>query len=160
MRVLSCEDISQELERLNERFHDIRHSDNLLLNTVQDFYADLNKALGAFEDLELSIKLNESLNDCALESFIKSLSADVGKVHKAVVSNVLLSQKDEKRFKKVVINIRNAYNFFLEEFANSECKNDKKIRQLIWLMKQSVYSLNENIKLYNEKWEKNLEEIF
>lgn len=160
MRVLKSNDILKELSRIDERFEEFSKSNDDVLKYLQDFYEHLNKALGAFEELELSQNLKESLTENELKSFIEALSIDVGKLEKALNSKKKIYQKDKEKFKKIILKIKDTYTFFIAEYEECESVVNKKIKQYIWLMKEAVFSLDSNIKKYNQKYNENLQEIF
>lgn len=160
MRVLKSNDILKELHRIDERFEEFSKANNDVLKYLQDFYEHLNKALGAFEELELSQNLKESLTENELKSFIEALSIDVGKLEKALDSKKKIYQKDKEKFKRIILKIKDTYTFFVAEYEECESVVNKKIKQYVWLMKEAVFSLDSNIKGYNQKYNENLQEIF
>lgn len=159
MRVLTSKEILAELARIKERPESVEMSNSRnILSYLQDFYNHLNGALGAFEELELSIELEEVLTENDLQVFIKSLSVDVGKIEKALKNK--LQQKHKQQFKVTVIKIKGTYKYFMMEYKAVESEVDKKIKQYIWLMQQAVLSLNEHIKEYNKNFKENLQQVF
>lgn len=161
MRHLNSRDILSELKRIDERFDKVEQSNSKsLLGYLQDFYNHLNGALGAFEELELSISLNESLTENDLQSFIKALSVDVGKISDALDKGLHQHQNHKQQFKTAILKIRDTYKYFMMEYDAVKNDVDKKIRQYIWLMKQAVFSLDADIKKYNEMHHEDLQTIF
>lgn len=160
MRVLKSQDIIKEISRIEKRFNIEESSNNNILKYLQDFYNHLNKALGAFEELEVSIELQESIKDNDLKKFIEALSKDIGKLEEGLKSNKIIQQKDRKKFKEVILNIKETYNYFLKEYKESKEVIKKSTKQYIWLMQQATYSLDTHIKSYNKKYNDNLQTIF
>lgn len=161
MRRLSSNDILKELSRIEERSSNIDNSSNEnLLDCIKDFYNHLNSALGAFEELELSINLNENLTENDLKIFIEKLSIDVGKIEEALNSKKKLYQNHKQQFRIVILKIKDTYKYFIMEYEAVEKEINIKIKQYVWLMKQAVYSLDKGIKDYNQKFNENLQVIF